>query len=211
MLALLLWTLSAAADKPVILVFGDSLSAAYGIDAGAGWVALLQQRLVDLGYPHRVVNASVSGETTRGGLSRLPNVLHEHQPAVVMIALGGNDGLRGLPLPEMRTNLAAMVGLAHESGAQVVLAGVRLPPNYGSVYTGRFEAVYRELGKSMEVTLIPYLLEGVAERQALMQDDRLHPGPEAQTRILDNVWPRLEPLLSPPAEAEETENSASDT
>lgn len=187
--------LTATADEPVILVVGDSLSAAYGIDARRGWVALLQQRLQQQGHGYRVVNASISGDTTRGGLNRLPQALAQHRPRIVIIELGGNDALRGLPLEEIRKNLAAMIDASHAHQTKVVLVGVRLPPNYGTTYTQRFHSIYRQLAQSHQVPLVPYLLEGVGGQDELMQTDRLHPSDEAQRRMLDNVWPHLLPVL----------------
>ena len=183
------------ASPPSILVLGDSLSAAYGIDTQAGWANLLQQRLAAEGFAHRVVNASISGETTEGGRARLPGVLEEHRPATVIIALGGNDGLRGLPLTAMRANLQAMIRASREQGAQVLLAGVRLPPNYGKTYTGKFQQVFRELAAEDGVASVPRLLEGVAGDTRQMQTDGMHPRANAQVRILDNLWPALRPLL----------------
>ena len=187
--------LTATADEPVILVLGDSLSAAYGIDARRGWVALLQQRLQQQRHGYRVVNASISGDTTRGGLNRLPRALAQHRPRIVIIELGGNDALRGLPLEEVRKNLAAMIETSQEHQAEVVLVGVRLPPNYGTAYTQRFHSIYRRLAQSYQVALVPYLLDGIGGQDELMQADRLHPSDEAQRRMLDNVWPHLLPVL----------------
>lgn len=189
------WGTAAVAAPANILVFGDSLSAAYGIDSEAGWVNLLQQRLAAEGFDHRVVNASISGETTEGGRARLPAALEEHRPAVVIIALGGNDGLRGLPLSAMQANLQAMIDSARARGARVLLAGVRLPPNYGKAYTGKFQSVFRDLAAGEGVAAVPRLLEGVAGDASRMQDDGLHPRENAQARILDNLWPALRPLL----------------
>lgn len=186
----------ALAASPTILVLGDSLSAAYNIDHDAGWVSLLQQRLQQQGYAHRVVNASVSGDTTRGGLSRLPSLMQKHDPAVVIIELGGNDGLRGLPISEIRQNLQRMVRLARDHGARVLLARVRIPPNLGPVYREQFEAVFQTLAEREGIKMVPYILKGVAEDQALMQEDGLHPTPAAQPLILDNIWPNLKPLLT---------------
>ncbi len=178
-----------------LLVVGDSLSAAYGIDPNAGWVAQLEQRLRREGLDYTVINASISGDTTAGGRARLPRALAQHRPALVAIELGGNDGLRGLPLAQMKQNLGAMVRAAKASGARVVLIGIKLPPNYGVRYTRAFERVYRELAAEQRVKLVPYLLDGVAGVDGLMQDDGIHPTSAAQTRILDNVWPTLRPLL----------------
>jgi acyl-CoA thioesterase-1 len=198
LLAIVLWNGDGAADKPVLLVVGDSLSAAYGMDAAQGWVALLQQKVSEQGFGYRVVNASVSGETTSGGLARLPALLKQHQPAIVVIALGGNDGLRGLPVSQMQRNLMAMIEAARKQGARVLIAGVRLPPNYGAAYAEQFHRVYRDIARTPGVALVPSLLESIDVDLTLMQDDRLHPAPAAQARILDNVWPALRPLLAGP-------------
>jgi acyl-CoA thioesterase-1 len=184
-----------AAGKPVILVLGDSLSAGYGIPVDQGWVARLQQRLDAEGYGYAVVNASVSGETTAGGLERLPRALARHQPAVVIIELGGNDGLRGLPVGELRANLEALVAASRKAGAEALLAAIRMPPNYGPQYTEKFYAVYESIARERKVPWVPFFLEGVALREDLFQDDGIHPDLEAQPILLDNVWPVLEPLL----------------
>lgn len=189
----------ARAEVPVVLVLGDSLSAAYGIPADQGWVSLLQRRLVERGFPQRVVNASLSGDTSSGGLSRLPVALARERPALVILELGANDGLRGQPITAMTSNLARLIELARQSGAKVALAEMRIPPNYGPLYTQKFQAAFSELAHRYDISLIPFLLEGVAGDPALIQDDGLHPRAEAQLRILDNVWPTLEPLLRPPA------------
>lgn len=178
-----------------LLVVGDSLSAAYGIDVKSGWVAQLQQRLRRDQADYTVINASISGDTTANGRVRLPQALAQHRPSVVLIELGGNDGLRGLPLAEMKKNLAAMVRAAKAGGARVVLVGIKLPPNYGVRYTQDFERVYRELAKEQRVTLVPHLLDNVTGTDGLMQPDGIHPTAAAQARMLDNVWPTLRPLL----------------
>lgn len=183
------------AAPPTVLIFGDSLSAAYGITIAQAWPALLQARLERAGYPHRVVNASVTGETTAGGLARLPAALEEHRPAVLVIELGGNDGLRGLPPVHVRKNLAAMIEMAQKQKVKVLLVGIRLPPNYGPAYTEQFYAVYPGLAKRYDTPLVPFLLDGVATRRELMQDDGVHPRAEAQAQMLENVWPYLEPML----------------
>lgn len=187
-----------ADDGPAILVLGDSISAGYGVALDDGWVARLRERLAAEGYPHAVINASVSGDTTSGGLARLPAALERHTPAVVVVELGGNDGLRGLSPDAMRTNLAAMVERARAAGARVLLLGIRLPPNYGPAYIERFTDVYRAVAEANDVALVPRVLAGVGEREALMQDDGIHPDAEGHARILDNVWPALEPLLQGP-------------
>jgi len=174
---------------------GDSLSAAYGIPRAQGWVALLQQRLAAAGYPHRVINASITGDTSGGGLARLPAALQRHQPVLVVIELGGNDGLRGLSLVRTRENLRRMVGLSRDAGARVLLLGVRLPANYGNTYRERFQQVYADVSESTAVPLVAQLMAGVAERLEAMQADGIHPGAAAQPRLLDNVWPALRTLL----------------
>lgn len=187
--------LAAAAEPRAIVVLGDSLSAAYGLPMERGWVALLGARLTDAGLAYRVVNASISGDTTGGGLTRLPQVLERERPAVVVIALGANDGLRGIPLGQIEDNLKALVRLVRGAGAKVLLVGVRLPPNYGAAYTDGFQATLRGVADGDQAPLVPDLLAGVADDWRLMQADGLHPTAEAQPRILDNVWPGLEPLL----------------
>ena len=196
------WPLRArgAADGsvPVILVLGDSLSAEYGLARGSGWVALLEQRLKRGGVRARVVNASVSGDTTAGGRSRLPALLQQHRPAVVVIELGGNDALRGLPLAGTRDNLRAMIRASREAGARVLLLGMDMPPNYGERYRAEFRAVYTDLARDEKVALVPFFLAGVADgpqATTLFQPDRIHPNEKAQPIMLDNVWPHLQRLL----------------
>jgi len=198
---LLLAAAAAAAAAPTILVLGDSLSAAYGFSDERGWVNLLHERLEARGYPHRVVNASISGDTTRDGLSRIGAALERHQPDIVIVELGGNDGLRAFRIEAIRDNLARILEAIRENGAKIVLAGIRLPPNYGPVYTGAFEALYVELAERFDAALIPFFMEGVATRPSLMQDDGIHPTAEAQPLLLDNVWQALAPLLEQPAAA----------
>ncbi len=190
-----------AASPPVLVVVGDSLSAAYGMETARGWVALLQARTAAGGWPHRVVNASISGDTSRGGRSRLPAVLERHRPAVVVIELGGNDGLRGIPPEETERNLEAMVEAARGAGARVLLVGIRLPPNYGPAFAERFGAAFANVAVRQGVPLVPFLLEGVGGNPDLMLEDGIHPRAEAQPRLLANVWPYLEPLLGEPANA----------
>jgi len=185
------------ADPPAIVVLGDSLSAAYGLPIERGWVALLQERLAGGNIGYRVVNASVSGDTTGAGLTRLPKILERHRPAVVVLALGANDGLRGIPTRQIEDGLTDLVRLARGAGAQVLLVGLRLPPNYGAAYTEGFQATLRAVAEAEEVPLVPDLLAGVAEDWRLMQADGLHPTAEAQPRILDNLWPALVPMLQP--------------
>jgi acyl-CoA thioesterase I len=186
---------SGRAQPPRLVVLGDSLSAAYGIDADAGWVSLLKRRLDERGLDCQVVNASVSGETTAGGLSRLPGLLQAHRPRILVIALGANDGLRGFDFDTIRGNLTRMIELARAGDIQVLLAGIRLPPNYGAAYTEGFQAVFREVAEAQQVPLVPVLLAGV-EGWDMMQADGIHPSAAAQPRILDNVWQALEPLLT---------------
>jgi acyl-CoA thioesterase-1 len=184
-----------AAPQPTILVFGDSISAAYGIRVEEGWVSLLQKKLTTQGYGYRVVNASVSGETTGGGLARLPRALERHRPAILILELGGNDALRGLSLNEVRTNLDGMIRKSQAAGARVVLAGMRMPPNYGPRYSQEFQAIYSELSREHRLPLIPFVMEGVALDASLMQADGIHPNAKAQPLLLSKIWPRLEPLL----------------
>ena len=186
---------AARAESPVILVLGDSLSAGYGIPVEKGWVSLLQRRLVERGFPYRVVNASISGDTTSGGLSRLPAALELHRPTIVVLELGANDGLRGQPPMAMSRNLSRMIEQSQQAGARVVLAEMRIPPNYGPLYAQKFQATFGELAQHYAIPLIPFLLDGVAGNPALIQDDGLHPRAEAQPQILDNVWAVLEPTL----------------
>jgi len=161
----------------------------------SGWVALLAQRLQRERPDYSVANASISGETTAGGLARIGNVLARHKPAVVVLELGGNDGLRGLPVAAMKKNLSAMIEQAQKSGAKVLLVGVRMPPNYGEAYTRAFEQAYSELARRYRTALLPYLMEGFGEKPELFQPDRIHPTPAAQPAMLDNVWQALAPLL----------------
>jgi acyl-CoA thioesterase I len=185
----------AVRQEPVILVYGDSLSAGYGVAVEKGWVSLLANRVQHEGYGFQVVNASVSGETTTGGRARLPHTLAAHLPAIVIVELGANDGLRGLPLETTRSNLEAIMSLAAAEHRAVVLLGMRMPPNYGERYTLGFAAVFPELSRRHHAALVPFLLDGVADRPALMQPDGLHPNERGQAILLDNVWPVLKPLL----------------
>ena len=178
-----------------ILVVGDSLSAAYGIDKQRGWVALLQQRLRQKSPGFEVVNASISGDTTRGGLARLPAALKRESPAILILELGANDGLRGFAPEQTRDNLRRMIKQARDANVSILLLGIKLPGNYGSVYGEKFHRIYLDLADEEQVELVPFFLEGVAETRALMQADGVHPGVEAQPRILDNVWAGLAPLL----------------
>jgi acyl-CoA thioesterase-1 len=186
----------AAADRPVILVVGDSLSAAYSMQREEGWPQLMQSRLDEIGLDYAVFNSSIAGETTQGGLARLPRLLERTEPAWVIIELGGNDGLRGIDLGVTRANLERMIELSRAAGAGVVLAGIKLPPNYGPAYTSRFEAIYTDLAKAHGALLVPFILEGVALDPALMMDDGIHPNAAAQPVLLDNVWDVLGPRLA---------------
>jgi acyl-CoA thioesterase I len=186
---------NAVASARTILVFGDSLSAAYGIRPEQGWVTLLAQRLQTQGYGYQVVNASVSGETSSGGLERLPRALKLHAPAIVILELGANDGLRGLPVSAMRDNLVRMVQLLQGAQARVLLVGIRIPPNYGPRYTDEFARVYPELAQQFHLPLVPFLLQKVALDPSLMQEDGLHPNADAEPIVLDTLWPYLKPLI----------------
>jgi acyl-CoA thioesterase-1 len=191
LLLLLLASGFGSAENRTLLVLGDSLSAAYGIPRERGWVTLLQQKLPNF----HVVNAGISGDTTDGGVARLPALLQKHQPDIVIIELGGNDGLRGFQIQRIRDNLAQLVELCQKTNAKVLLAGMKIPPNYGLRYTSEFYANYADIAKKYSVPLVPFLLEGVAAHPELIQDDGIHPRTEAQQKILDNVWPYLQPLL----------------
>ncbi len=194
LLLMLPWS-TAWADAPLVLILGDSLSAAHGMPVEAGGPALLAKRLDERG-DGRVINASISGETTSGGLTRLPALLAEHQPEVLVIELGANDGLRGLPIRQIRSNIEAMIGQASAAQAEVILLGIELPVNFGRRYRSQLRAVYAELAQAHDLGLVPFLLEGVALEPELMQDDGLHPTAQAQPRLLDNVWPVLERALA---------------
>ncbi|MFC5695152.1 arylesterase [Pseudomonas sp. GCM10022186] len=178
-----------------VLVVGDSISAALGLETSQGWVSLLEKRLAERGYEQRVVNASISGDTSAGGLARLPALLAEHRPELVIIELGGNDGLRGQPPAQLQQNLAGMIDTARAQGASVLLLGMRLPPNYGVRYTTAFANVYSTLAAEKQVPLVPFFLEGVGGVADMMQSDGIHPQAKAQPRLLDNLWPTLEPML----------------
>ncbi|HUR19160.1 MAG TPA: arylesterase [Vicinamibacterales bacterium] len=200
---MLAWTLALpagaqGATSRTIVVLGDSLSAGYGIEVQEGWVNLLAQRLTSEGYGYKVVNASVSGETTQGGASRLPRVLEIHKPGIVIIELGGNDGLRGLPLGTSRENLQRAIKLAQRASARVLLVGMMIPPNYGPRYSQEFRDMFASLSAANSVPLVPFLLDKVALDSKLMQDDGIHANARGQPRMLENVWPRLKPLLVAP-------------
>jgi acyl-CoA thioesterase-1 len=184
-----------AAAPPTILVMGDSLSAAYGIASDEGWVSLLQQRLKARDYDFRVINASISGETTSGGLARLPQALTRYRPDLVIIELGANDGLRGIDPAQIHQNLTRMINLSHRRGAEVLLTGVQIPANYGDTFRQRYFAVYDGVAEQTDTALLNSFLQGVAQRPDLMQEDGLHPNAQAQPAILANVWPKLKPLI----------------
>ncbi|MGI9342491.1 MAG: arylesterase [Gammaproteobacteria bacterium] len=195
-------TIASAAVAPTadtanskILIVGDSLSAGYGLEPEESWVALLQNRLTAEGYGQTVVNASISGDTTGGGLRRLPRALEAHQPGIVVIELGGNDGLRGTPVTVIRQNVAGMIGLAQDAGARVVIAGMVMPPNYGQKYTDAFAAVFTDLADDYDAALVPFFMDGVALDSTKMQPDQIHPNADGQPILLDNIWPVLRELL----------------
>jgi len=198
MVCFLLWCAAAQATQPapVILVFGDSLSASYGIPADRGWVSLLEQRIHQKKPGYQVVNASISGETTSGGRYRIEQLLAEHQPAVVILELGANDGLRGLPLDAAAANLNAIITACRNRKARVLLIGMRLPPNYGSAYPARFRAIYQQEAQRHKIPLLPFLLEGFADNPELFQADGLHPTTTAQPLIVERVWKLLQPMLA---------------
>lgn len=179
----------------ILLVLGDSLSAEYGLPRGSGWVAQLQQRLASEKFNVQVVNASISGETTAGGRARLAGLLQRHQPAIVLLELGGNDGLRGLALTSTQANLREMINASKASGAKVLLLGMQMPPNYGPGYSRRFAAMYPDLARETGARLVPFFLAGLEDTDRFFQSDRIHPNQRAQPIMLDNVWPLLKPLL----------------
>jgi acyl-CoA thioesterase-1 len=194
--AVLMMTAALAHSAPkTVLVLGDSLSAEYGLTRGSGWVALLDQKLKAEKIDATIVNASISGETTSGGRSRLPALLAQHHPQLVVIELGANDGLRGLPVPAAEANLRAMVELSHQNHAEVLLIGMRMPPNYGRSYTEQFFSMYQTLSTQLKAPLVPFMLEGVAQTPAMFQADRLHPIAQAHPIILANIWPKFLPLV----------------
>jgi acyl-CoA thioesterase-1 len=185
-----------AAAAPTIVVFGDSLSAGYGVDIDQTWVALLQTRLESQGYEHRVINASISGETTQGGETRIVQALENFSPDLVVLELGGNDGLRGFPAEVIKENIGAIIDASRENGASIVILGIRIPTNYGARYTEAFEGIYRELAEEYDVPWIEFFMEGVALNAELMQDDGIHPNTEAQPILLDNAWPIIRDALN---------------
>ncbi|MGB5490947.1 MAG: arylesterase [Woeseiaceae bacterium] len=198
LLTLLILLIAANAQgtrPPTVLVFGDSLSAGYGIDVDHSWTDLLQERLRKLGYEHRVVNASISGETTEGGAARIDAALDNFTPDLIILELGGNDGLRGFPPARMKSNLEKIIERSKASGAAVVLLGIRIPTNYGPRYTAAFESVFREVADTLDVKWIEFFMEGVALNDALLQEDRIHPNTEAQPILLENAWPIISATL----------------
>ena len=192
MLLALLWHIPAAhSAPPVILVFGDSLSAEYGLKRGSGWVSLMQDRLKQKGFPHRIVNASISGETTAGGAARLGAVLKKHRPELVVLELGGNDGLRGLPIAQTRANLKSMATMATQSGAKTLIVGIQIPPNYGPDYARQFGQLFESVGQELRLPVVPFLLEGIADNPNMFQADEIHPNEQAQPTMLNHVWTAL--------------------
>ncbi len=196
-----------AATAPTVLVFGDSLSAGYGIDVDQSWPALLQSRLESQGYEHRVINASISGETTEGGVTRIARALENFSPELVILELGGNDGLRGFPPDRMKTNLQTIIETTKASGAAVIMLGIRIPTNYGPRYTGAFENVYRELADQLGVLWIEFFMEGIALNEELMQEDGIHPNASAQSILLDNAWPIIRQALADHAKHQSNTNN----
>jgi acyl-CoA thioesterase-1 len=185
-----------ANEPPVLLILGDSLSAGYGMDRERSWVTLLDLRLQEYGYSYRILNSSISGDTSQGGLARLPRLLDRYKPEIVIIELGANDGLRGINPDITRNNLTNMIQQSQRIGARVLLAGIKLPPNYGTTYLEKFESMYAELANEFETLLVPFFMEGVAMRPDLLQADNIHPNEKGQPVLLENVWTILEPVLS---------------
>ena len=183
-------------ETPTVLVFGDSLSAGYGIEVDQSWATLLQARLKEQGYEHRVVNASISGDTTEGGAARISQAIESFSPALIILELGGNDGLRGIPTSRMRDNLRTIIETGTDSGAAVVLLGIRIPPNYGQRYIEEFDDVFRQLAVELEVPWIEFFMQGIALDEDLMQADGIHPNAIAQPLLLDNAWPIIKTALS---------------
>ncbi len=205
LLSIIVFGSAIGAKPPVVLVLGDSLSAAYGLAVDQGWVNLLQQKLTQSGYPHQVVNASVSGDTTANGLTRIERALKAHQPDIVIVELGGNDGLRAQSIPMIRGNLEKIIERSRQTGAKIIITGMRLPPNYGSTYVDQFEAIYPDLASKFGSVLVPFFMAGVATRPELMQPDGVHPTARAQEILLDNVWPYLQPQLEAVFQGDATE------
>jgi acyl-CoA thioesterase-1 len=192
---LLLCALSHGTEAPTVLVFGDSLSAGHGIDVDQSWTALLQSRLADQGYEHRVINASIGGDTTESGAARIGQAIETFAPSLIILELGGNDGLRGIPAERMRGNLHKIIKTSKDSGAAVVLLGIRIPPNYGQRYIEDFDRVFRELANELDVPWIEFFMEGVALNDELMQSDGIHPNAAAQSKLLENAWPMIDAEL----------------
>ena len=192
------WVSSPLMAAPAIVILGDSLSAAYGMEINQSWPSLLQQRLTENGYAYRVFNSSIAGDTTQGGAARLPRLLDRNQPDIVILELGGNDGLRGLPIEVTGKNLSTMIEQSQSAGASVILSEMRIPPNYGRTYTEKFNTMYTTLAQQYGVSLLPFLLDDIALEPGLMQADGIHPTARAQPLILDKVWLQLEPLLNQP-------------
>jgi len=196
LLFLSLATNAASTESPTIVIFGDSLSAGYGIEVDQSWAALLQSRLKEQGYEHQVVNASISGETTEGGATRIDAALQDFSPDLIILELGGNDGLRGFPAARIKDNLEKIVSRAKATGAAVVLLGIRIPSNYGPRYSAEFEGVFRQISADLDVEWIEFFMEGIAMNDALLQEDRIHPNAEAQPILLDNAWPIISATLT---------------
>jgi acyl-CoA thioesterase-1 len=194
-LILLLTTGAESSEPPTVLIFGDSLSAGYGIEVDQSWGALLQIRLNEQGYEHRVINASISGETTEGGATRIESAIADFSPDLIILELGGNDGLRGFPAARMRANLEKIVSRAKTSGAAVVLLGIRIPTNYGPRYSAEFEGVFRQVSEDLDVQWIEFFMDGIALNDDLLQEDRIHPNALAQPLLLDNAWPIISATL----------------
>ncbi len=192
---LLLTTGAESSEPPTVLIFGDSLSAGYGIEVDQSWGALLQSRLNEQGYEHRVINASISGETTEGGATRIESAIVDFSPDLIILELGGNDGLRGFPAARMRANLEKIVSRAKTSGAAVVLLGIRIPTNYGPRYSAEFEGVFRQVSEDLDVQWIEFFMDGIALNDDLLQEDRIHPNALAQPLLLDNAWPIISATL----------------
>lgn len=199
-------TAYAHSASKTVLVLGDSLSAEYGLQRGSGWVALLEKRLQEEKLDATVINASISGETTSGGKSRLPQLLKQYHPSIVVIELGGNDGLRGLPLKATEDNLSGMVAASKAAGAKALLVGMQIPPNYGREYAGKFSGIYSKVAKENSIPLVPFLLEGVADKPQLFQADRIHPLAAAHPQMLDNVWLFLKKIINTAAGGKTTQN-----
>ena len=195
---MLLLATTQADEPPKLLIVGDSLSAGYQMDLEASWTTLLQNKLDELGYGYKVINASISGDTTSGGLRRLPRSLKVHQPEIVVIELGGNDGLQGAPVDMIRSNLTWMITLSKDTGAKVIITGIQMPPNYGGTYTEEFMQVFFDVAKAQDVAIVPFILKNIALTPSLMQADGIHPTAEAQSIVLDNMWEIIEPALTPP-------------